>query len=133
MEQENKINIELVEKFFQEHIKYINKLYPLFELEIRKKDKYIKNDIQLIGYYSDINLSLFISYDINEDNMIYELEHHDNVCINRCITIQDSYNYIFLLSDIVKEYIRILNLCGNNIIHTYNSTFREYKIQELIS
>ncbi len=133
MVQENKLTNKIVFEYFKETNKHIASLYGnIFDFEIRKKDVYVKNDIQLIGYYEKLNLSLCITYDNDNTKMVYNLEHKGYTIIHRYIDLNDMYHHIFLLSDIVETHIKLEELYQKKTIDKYNHAVRAFKINKLI-
>ncbi len=133
MAQENKLTNKIVFEYFKETNKHIASLYGnIFDFEIRKKDVYVKNDIQLIGYYEKLNLSLCITYDNDNTKMVYNLEHKGYTIIHRYIDLNDMYHHIFLLSDIVETHIKLEELYQKKTIDKYNHAVRAFKINKLI-
>ena len=132
MAQENKMTPKIVFAYFKETNKYIKSLYRAFEFEIRKKDEHVKNDIQFIGYYEKLNLSLCITYDNDNTKMVYNLEHKGHTIIHRYIDLDDMYHHIFLLADIVETHIKLEELYQKKTIDKYNHAVRAFKINKLI-
>ncbi len=132
MEQENKLTKKEVLKYFKDTQVFIkNTCTPYSEFGIRQKDNYVQNDLQLIGYIESLDISIAIKYDVGKE-LIYQLEIDGHTVINRNVNLNELYNYIFLLSDIIEHRKKLKELYSTKVIKEYEYAAREFKIKQLI-
>ena len=134
MEQENnKLTFEKVEEFFKQIKTFLDQKYTHnFDIELRYKNVFVINDVQLIGYYEDISLCMSMTYDVGSNYIQFEIEHGADTYNHSLSTNLDIVAYIVDITDIYIEIYNIGKLRIHDIEKKYSGYVRNLNLNSIV-